>query len=77
MRAERKEAFRQQLDERKSQTELIKKMVDKMMPDEDPTEKFISRKCKLDEVRDVLGEELYQFKMNQLKDEFKNLSALN
>jgi hypothetical protein len=31
----------------------------------------------LDEVRDVIGEELYQFKMNQLKDEFKNLSALN
>jgi hypothetical protein len=42
MRAERKAEFHQQLDERKAQTELIKKMVDKMMPDEDPTEKFIT-----------------------------------
>jgi hypothetical protein len=52
-------------------------MVDKMLPDEDPTEKFISRKHKLDEVRDIIGEDLYQYKMNQLKDEFKKLSALN
>jgi hypothetical protein len=63
MRAERKEEFHQQLDERKAQTELIKKMVDKMMPDEDPTEKLISREHKLNEVHDV--EDLYQFKINQ------------
>jgi len=41
----------------------------------DPTEKFASRKRKLDELHDVLGEELYQAKVTQLREEYMKASA--
>jgi hypothetical protein len=62
-------------EERKTQTLLMQKMVDRMCPELDPTEKFASRKRKLDELRDVLGEELYQAKVTQLREEYMKASA--
>jgi hypothetical protein len=47
-------------EERKTQTLMMQKMVERMCPELDPTEKFASKKCKLDELCDVLGEELYR-----------------
>jgi hypothetical protein len=40
-----------------------------LCPDQDPTE-IASRKCTLVELWDVPGEEIYQAKVQQLKDEF-------
>ena len=62
-------------EERKTQTLLMQKMVDRLCPELDPTEKFASRKRKLDELRDVLGEELYQAKVTQLREEYMKASA--
>jgi hypothetical protein len=39
-------------------------------------ERFATRKQKLDELRAVLGEELYATKINQLKEEFVKRAAL-
>jgi hypothetical protein len=50
--------------------------VEKLCPDQDPTDRFASRKCKLDELRDVLGDELYQTKLQQLNEEFLKALAL-
>jgi hypothetical protein len=47
-------------EERKTQTLMMQKMVERMCPELGPTEKFASKKCKLDELCDVLGEELYR-----------------
>jgi hypothetical protein len=62
-------------EERKMQTLMMQKMVERMCPESDPTEKFASRKRKLDELRDVLGEELYQAKVTQLREEYMKASA--
>ena len=50
--------------------------MEKLCPDQDPTDRFASRKCKLDELRDVLGDELYQTKLQQLNEEFLKALAL-
>jgi hypothetical protein len=63
-------------EERKSTSLVLQRIVEKLCPDEDPTEKFATRKRKLDELRDVLGEDIYQAKLQQLKDEFLKASAL-
>jgi hypothetical protein len=63
-------------EERKSTYLVLQKIVEKLCPDEDPTEKFASRKRKLDELQDVLGEEIYQAKLQQLKDDFLKALAL-
>ena len=63
-------------EERKSTTMLLQKMVERLCPEEDPTERFGTRKQKLDELRAVLGEELYATKLNQLKEEFVKRAAL-
>jgi hypothetical protein len=63
-------------EERKSTSLVLQKIVDKLCPDQDPTDRFASRKRKLDELRDVLGDELYQTKLQQLKEEFLKASAL-
>jgi hypothetical protein len=63
-------------EERKSTSLVLQRIVEKLCPDEDPTEKFATRKRKLDELWDVLGEDIYQAKLQQLKDEFLKASAL-
>jgi hypothetical protein len=62
-------------EERKTHMLMMKKMVERMCPELDPTEKFAGRKHKLDELRDVLGEELYQVKLAQLREEYMKASA--
>ncbi len=47
-----------------------------MYPETDPTDKFMAHKHKLDEGREILGEDLYNAKLQQLKDEYVNSSAL-
>jgi hypothetical protein len=54
---------------------MMQKMVERMYPELDLTEKFASRKRKLDELHEGLGEELYQAKLIQLKDEYMKASA--
>jgi hypothetical protein len=51
-------------EERKNNSLVLHKFVEKLCPDEDPTERLASRKWKLDELLDVLGEEIYQAKYN-------------
>jgi hypothetical protein len=63
-------------EERKSTSLVLQKIVEKLCPDQDPTDRFASRKCKLDELRDVLGDELYQTKLQQLNEEFLKALAL-
>jgi hypothetical protein len=75
-REERKEELRLQALERTRSTEVLQKIIDKLCPDADPTEKFTARKRKLDECRDTLGEELYHLKLRQLTDEFLKASAM-
>ena len=62
--------------ERESSTKLLSKLVDKLCPDVDPTDLYTSRKRKLDEARAALGEELYNLRLTQLRDEFLKSSAL-
>jgi hypothetical protein len=62
-------------EERKTHMLMMQKMVERMCPELDPTEKFAGRKHKLDELRDVLGEELYQVKLAQLREEYMKASA--
>jgi hypothetical protein len=53
---------------------MLQKIVEKLCHDQDPTDRFASRKRKLDELRDVLGDEIYQAKLQQLKEEFLKAS---
>jgi hypothetical protein len=62
--------------ERKTTAKVLQKIVEKLCPEEDPTDKFTARKRKLDEARAALGEELYHMKVQQLKDEFMKTSAM-
>jgi len=62
--------------ERKTMAKVLQKIVEKLCPEEDPTDKFTARKRKLDEARAALGEELYHMKVQQLKDEFMKTSAM-
>ncbi len=76
VREERKEELRLLSLERERSNDMLKKKIEKLYPETDPTDKFMARKRKLDEGREVLGEELYNAKLQQLKDECMNVSAL-
>jgi len=65
-----------QHDERKQTTVVLQKIIDKLCPELDPTERYVERKRKLDEMRVVLGEELYEARLSQLKDAFLKSSAM-
>jgi len=65
-----------QHDERKETTVVLQKIIDKLCPELDPTERYVERKRKLDEMRVVLGEELYEARLSQLKDAFLKSSAM-
>jgi hypothetical protein len=56
--------------ERETTTKLLSKLVDKLCPDVDPTDPYTSRKHKLDEAQAALGEELYNLRLQQLRDVF-------
>ncbi len=45
-----------QHDERKQTTVVLQKIIDKLCPELDPTEWYVERKRKLDEMRGALGE---------------------
>jgi hypothetical protein len=62
--------------ERETPTKLLSTLADKLCPDVDPTALYTSRKCKLDEARAALGVELYNIRLQQLRDEFLKSSAL-
>lgn len=63
-------------EERKCTTMALQRIVDKLCPELDPTEKFAARKRKLDDLRDVLGDDLYESKLQQLRNEFLQAAAL-
>lgn len=63
-------------EERKCTTMALQRIVDKLCPELDPTEKFATRKRKLDDLRDVLGDDLYESKLQQLRNEFLQAAAL-
>jgi hypothetical protein len=65
-----------QHDERKQTTVVLQKIIDKLCPELDLTERYVERKRNLDEVRGVLGDELYEARLRQLRDEFLKSSAL-
>jgi hypothetical protein len=75
-RAERSEEARLNRAERENSAKVLQKVVERLCPEEDPTDKFASRKRKLDELRAVLGEEIYVAKLNQLKEEFLKTAAM-
>jgi hypothetical protein len=64
------------VEEQRSTTKLFQQMVERLCPEEDPTDCYPARKRKLDEMRGVIGEELYANKMEQLKEEFKRATAM-
>jgi hypothetical protein len=64
------------VEERRSTTKLLQKMVERLCPEEHPTDCYAARKKKLDEMHGVIGEELYAIKMEQLKEEFKQAAAM-
>jgi hypothetical protein len=64
-------------EERNNTAKMLQKMVERLCPEEDPTDRYAARKRKLDELRSVLGEELYGIKLEQLKDEFKKWQQCN
>ena len=72
----RKDNGKQMCEERKSTRLVLQKFVERLCPDADPTDRFASRKRKLEELRDVLGEELYELKLQQLKEEFMKAAAM-
>lgn len=55
---------------------VLQKIIDRLCPELDPTERYVERKRKLDEMRVVLGEELYEARLSQLKDAFLKSSAM-
>jgi hypothetical protein len=70
-RDERIQAIQMSYEERSATTKLLQKMVERLCPEEDPADRFVARKHKLDELRESLGEDLYVLKLEQLKEEFK------
>jgi hypothetical protein len=61
--------------ERESTMKVLSKLVEKLCPDVDPTEVFTTRKRKLDEARNALGEDLYNIRLQQLREEFLKSAA--
>jgi hypothetical protein len=41
-----------------------------LCPEDDPTELFVARKQKLDELRDILDDNVYNAKLKRLKAKF-------
>ncbi len=72
-REERMKQMQLSFEERSCTTKLLQKMVERICPEEDPAEHYVARKRKLDDLREALGDELYDIKLQQLKDEFKKL----
>jgi hypothetical protein len=64
------------VEEQHSTTKLFQKMVERLCPEEDHTDRYAARKRKLDDMCGVIGEELYAIKMEQLKEEFKRATAI-
>jgi len=75
-REERKVELSTMKAERETTTKLLSKLVDKLCPDVDPTDLYTSRKRKLDEARAALGEELYNLRLQQLREDFLKSSAM-
>jgi hypothetical protein len=48
--------------ERKTTAKVLQEIVEKLCPDEDPTDKYTARIRRLEEARAALGEELYHMK---------------
>ncbi len=63
-------------EEWKSTSLVLQKIAEKLCPDADPMDCFASRKRKLEELCNVLGEELYELKLQQLKEEFMRAAAM-
>jgi hypothetical protein len=49
---------------------VLQNIVEKLCHEDDPTEHFVARKQKLDELHDILGNDVYDAKLKQLKDEY-------
>ncbi len=64
------------VEERKQSNLVLQKIVARLCPKDDPTERFVSRKRKLDELRDAIGEDVYAAKLRQLRDEYLKASAM-
>ncbi len=65
-----------QHDKWKQTTVVVQKIIDRLCPELDPTEWYVERKIKLDEVHGILGGDLYEASLMQLKDEFLKSSTL-
>jgi hypothetical protein len=76
VRTERTEERRLMVEERKQSNLVLQKILEKLCPEDDPTERFVARKRKLDELRDILGDDVYDAKLKQLKAEFLKASAM-
>jgi hypothetical protein len=76
VRTERTEERRLMVEERKQSNLVLQKIVEKLCPEDDPTERFVARKRKLDELREILGNDVYEAKLKQLKAEFLKASAM-
>jgi hypothetical protein len=61
--------------ERENMMKVLSKLVEKLCPDMDPTEVFTTRKRILDEAHNALGEDLYNIRLQQLRDEFLKSAA--
>jgi hypothetical protein len=75
-RKQQKEEMKLSSMEREHHTKVLAKLVERLCPEEDPTDKFLSQKHKLDDSRTFWGENLYQMKLHQLHDEFVKHSVL-
>jgi len=70
------QAMQLSYEECSATTKLLQKMVERLCPEEDPADRFVTKKRKLDELRASLGEDLYVLKLGQLKEEIKKTSAM-
>ncbi len=55
---------------------VLQQVVKKLSPDEDPKERYAAWKKTLNGMNNMIGEELYANKAQQLKDEFLKSSAM-
>ncbi len=71
-----KDNEKQMYEEQKSTRLVLQKIVERLCLDADPMDHFACRKRKLEELHDMLGEELYELKLQQLKEEFMKAAAM-
>jgi hypothetical protein len=64
------------IEEHKQSNLILQKIVEKLCPEDDPTEHSVARKRKLDELRDILGDDVYDASLKQLKAEFLKTLAI-